>query len=194
MTIRTGVFLGALLLATTLPAAAQDPAAARGDRSIVLDVGGDPSVGYWTRRGDRTDVGISLGLQLDHQDVEDSDRSFASITLTPARKRYLSPRGPLASYAYYGLPLSYGWNSSSNDDNRFSNQKFSVGALAGWGLEWFPAEWVSVGGHIGGRIGASYIRERDEYWNGTEQIDETDTGWGVGLNTLTSGIRAHLYF
>jgi hypothetical protein len=55
---------------------------------------------------------------------------------------------------------------------------FGVGATAGVGFDWFLLPRVSVGGHVGLR--ALYLHR--------------DDASVYQANTLTSGIRLHLYF
>ena len=162
---------GILGLAHTTPLAAQAvgsySAVERGGRSIVLSVGGGGQIGYWTRRNERTDLGLEVGVN----GIAGEGTTVLTLSVTPALKRYHAPTGPLAPYTYLGIPLSYA--VSESDD------VFRVGGLVGFGLEWLPVPQVSLGGHVGLR--ASYHHQ----------------GGGLGLidfGTVSSGIRMHLYF
>lgn len=180
MTSRVAALAVILVVISTTALAAQEigshPASERGRRSIVLDVSGGPQIGYWTRRSDRTDLGLDFGVggMLSH-DVDN-----VSISLTPAIKRYLSTTGPLAPYTYFGVPLTYSRsefdNTGAPDDNV---NTYALGGLVGFGLEWFPIAQVSIGGHVGLR---GEFMHRDD-----------DEGNTIRFGTTSSGIRVHLY-
>jgi hypothetical protein len=153
------------------------PAAERGRRSIVLDIDGGPQIGFWTRRTDRTDLGLDLGLNAYLRD----DLRQLSIAVTPGIKRYLTSVAPLAPYVYFGLPLNY---TRQDDDNvgtpDNTRHAVGVGGQVGFGLEWFPVTQVSIGGHVG-------FRTHYQSWD--DDFDDT-----LQLGTMSSGARVHLYF
>ena len=150
----------------------------RGKRSIVLDVAGDPQIGYWSRLGERTDLGLDVGMNGIWSDGTDQ----FTLLLTPALKRYLRPAGVLAPYTYWGIPLSY---MRMRNDNvgvpDTSDSRWEVGGLVGFGLEWFPVSQVSIGGHIG--FGVRYT-----------DLSSDHSSSHLRIGTNSSGIRVHLYF
>jgi hypothetical protein len=77
------ILAGALVLAPVAPAAAQSvgayPAAERGRHSIVVGTAGNGSIGYWTRRSDRTDLGLDLAANV----LTSGGNYSLSIGLTP---------------------------------------------------------------------------------------------------------------
>jgi hypothetical protein len=152
------------------------PAVERGNRSIVLDVGGNAQIGFWTRSSDRTD----LGLDLLFDGIFGESGSRVAVGITPSLKRYLSSEGALAPYTYLGIPLSYARIDNNNTGAPdTTDDTYSVGGLIGFGLEWLPIRQVSIGGHVGLR--AYYY-------------DQSGTEGTFGLRTQSSGVRVHLYF
>lgn len=168
-----------LLLTSTLAAqtteASNNPEE-RGTRSIAVAVDAAPSIGYWFRAGERTDLGLDVILEGLF-----SDRTrVLSVGATPALKRYLETEGTLAQYLIFGVPLQYRrqeHESVGGDDA--TDDVYQVGGLFGFGLEWSPVRQVSVGGHVGLR--ADYISR-----------DSADNH--LAVRTHSSGLRVHLYF
>ena len=181
MKSRSLAFAGLICVLCSAPLAAQEtegyPAAERGRRSIVLEASRSPRIGYWTRKSERTDLGLDVMLQ----GILGDSRTDLNIGVTPAVKRYLASPGPLAPYIYVGVPLDYRRSERDNvgapDDTVDS---FGVGGIAGFGLDWHPITQVSLGGHIGLR--ASYFDPGD------------DGDSSIQLGTLSSGVRVHLSF
>jgi hypothetical protein len=180
--MKSGILIlaGALLLAPATPLAAQTitshPASERGEHSLALSLNGTSQIGYWTRQSDRTDLGFEVGANGLFSD----SNSHVSLTVTPAIKRYHSSAGPLAPYTYIGIPLYYTRSTADNVD--FPDTKFNsygLGGIVGIGLDWFPLQHVSIGGHAGLR--ANFF-------------DQTDGDAAFSIGTFTSGIRAQLYF
>ena len=151
------------------------PAAGRGEHSIVLDINGGPQIGFWARASDRTDLGLDLGVN----GLLRGETTHLSVMATPAIKRYLTSTGPLAPYLYFGVPLNYTRQDNDNvgapDDVQHG---FGVGGRAAFGLEWFPVRQVSIGGHVG-------LQANFQHWNN----DSDDT---LQLGTVSSGARVHL--
>lgn len=173
--------LAGLCLLSATPLIAQEtgthPAAERGRHSILLDIDGGPQIGFWARHGDRTDLGLDLGVT---GFVREGNRQY-SLVATPAIKRYLTSPGPLAPYLYFGVPLNY---SRQEDDSAGApdniQQAVGVGGRAGFGLEWFPISQLSIGGHVG-------FLGHYQHWT-------NDFGDALQLGTMSSGARIHLYF
>jgi hypothetical protein len=174
------ILAGALLLAPATPLAAQTitshPASERGQHSLALSFYGGQQIGYWTKKSDRTDLGLDFGVSGAFRD----ETTDLTINLTPALKHYLSAAGALAPYSYVGLPFS--WNRTSRDNVGApdgSSSAVSVGGSVGLGLDWFPLPQVSIGGHAG----------LVAYHWGSEGAEGTFI-----INTLSSGVRVQLYF
>jgi hypothetical protein len=152
------------------------PATERGKHSIALEVDGGPQIGYWSRRSERTDLGLDVGVSGLWSDGSDQ----IAVALTPAIKHYLRPTGALAPYTYWGIPLTYMRTSNDNvgvPDT--SHDRWGAGGLVGFGLDWFPISQVSIGGHVGFRIDYTDLPDDDQY---------------LRIGTASSGIRVHLYF
>ena len=150
----------------------------RGKHFIVAEAGANTSVGIGVRAGARTDVILEAGGR-----VSDGNHS---ISLRPALKRYWgSTEGSVAPYLLLGLTAE--WSriellSGSEATNR------RLGGVAGIGLDWFPVQRVSVGGHIG--VEALALRsEAPVLLPGTDPVT---TGHEVG--TISSGIRLRFFF
>jgi hypothetical protein len=134
------------------------------------------------RLGDRTDLGLEGGLRT----ADDDDSSSWLVSLRPALKRYLGDsEAPVALYWVGGLLLT--WTETELASLSVATTHRELGAFMGLGLDWFPAERVSVGGHIA--IEGAATRRRTPALG---VPDSEVSGYEVG--TLSSGIRLQLYF
>ncbi len=171
--------LGAICFSLVpLAATAQDAPSPldRRDHSILLGIGETTNVGYWIRVGERTDVGIEGGFSFIEEDGSDVSTLSAILSL----KRYWSPaESPVAPYTILGIRAS--WSDLLSTGNE------EYGAFGGIGLDWFPVQRVSIGGHLGLR--ASLTQRTSPVFGGGE---EEHDGWVV--RTVSSGIRLQLYF
>lgn len=161
-----------------LAVTAQDAPSAleRPDHSILLGVGETTNLGYWMRVGDRTDAGVEGGFSIVEEGGSDATAIAASLSL----KRYWSPaESTVAPYSILGI-------RALSTDGLISESR-EYGAFGGVGLDWFPAQRVSIGGHLSLR--ASLTRRTSPLFAGGE---EDHNGWMV--RTVSSGIRLQLYF
>lgn len=171
-------------------AAQETQATARESRSISLGVDEGIEIGYWTRLSERYDLGLNVGLAYETLDDDTGEQSLTTLSLEPAIKRYAAADGPFLPYGYGSVFASYGRLSSAatadGGSATVTSEQTRYGASAGFGLDWFPARRVSLGGHVG--VTAGYQS------NDLEGSFEDQTADGFFINTFTSGIRAHLYF
>lgn len=176
------VAVASTLIASLAQAQGEPSVAARAKHFIVLDAGQSPAVGVGLRAGERTD----LELDVSGRFLDDEVTSLRMVLLRPTLKRYLGPTTrSVAPYLVFGLSAE--WSDSDSDfAPNASTQRF--GGLAGVGVDWFPAQRVSVGGHIG--VEALAVR-RDVpaiLPGGSEERN------GYEIGTFASGVRFRLFF
>ncbi len=155
---------------------------ARGPQFIVLEVGSSTSLGLGLRVGARTDLVLEGGVRI----LDDGDTYTRGVFVRPAVKRYWgSTDERLAPYLTLGLRADWSRLRSSGA-LRANNRR--LGGLIGVGLDWFPVQRVSVGGHIGLEV----LAVRSEGPTGFPPTSEVSEGHEVG--TYSSGVRVRLSF
>lgn len=153
----------------------------RAKHSIVVDVGSSPAIGLGLRFGTRTDLMLEAGGRLSDSDGE----GIRAVILRPAIKRYLGPTdGSIAPYLILGLKAE--WTRSEFGPTTRTSQR--IGGTAGLGLDWFPHQRVSVGGHAGVEL----LAVRSESPGVLIGPNPASTGYEIG--TFSSGIRLRLFF
>ncbi|TVR66515.1 MAG: hypothetical protein EA422_01955 [Gemmatimonadales bacterium] len=145
--------------------------------SFGIDGSGTAEAGIWFFVTDRTNLGLLGSLNWFSEDRRnDDDRSGLSLTLGPRAKWYLASVGSTAPFWYGGLDFGHVRDSREGRDDRTGRV---LGLEAGFGVDWFPLDRVSLGGWTG-------VRLQDERF----PSDDTRTR----LDTFTTGLRVHLYF
>ncbi len=154
----------------------------RGAHSIIVGVGTNTSIGYSRRVAERTDIGIEVGVRIS----DDDDTHSRSISLRPGLKRYLSSaESDLAPYILLGVSALWSRLDSSGALDLSARE---LGGFVGVGIDWFPVQRVSVGGHLGVE---SSLTTRDRASFPPTPDDEAS---GYTVSTYSSGIRVQLYF
>jgi hypothetical protein len=186
-----GLAAAALAVAWLLPgeAGAQEAEGFPRAPSIALAAGGGQTVGVWLPMGERLQAGAEVGVGWNRRGgteggADPSNQWGANLSLL-VKAPMTGPEGELVPYFVAGPQVGVARGS------QVSQESTQFGAIAGFGLDWFPAPRVSVGGHIGARVAGRRIRHpgTDPFGNPTTLSDRTD--WS--LATLSSGIRVHLY-
>jgi hypothetical protein len=156
-----------------------------GDRPghfIVVEIGPTTSLGFGWRASPRTDVSLEGGVRVS----DEGDNSSRAFSLRPALKWYLgSTEGSVAPYLTVGANAEWSrveFGGGTTGDLR------RLGGIVGIGLDWFPTQRVSLGGHIG--LEALAIRREGP--NFPPAPAEVITGHDVG--TRSSGVRLRLFF
>lgn len=153
----------------------------RGKYSIGAEVGSNTLVGVGLRAGARTDIILEAGARV----LDDGATQSRVVSVQPALKRYWGPTdGNVAPYFLLGLKAE--WNRLEFGGSRGNSRK--LGGLAGVGVDWFPMQRVSVGGHIG--VEALAVRSEAPF-SFPGPASET-TGHEIG--TFSSGLRLRLFF
>jgi hypothetical protein len=198
----TGALIAGLVgLLSVGPLAAQDGAPRTdwrpgfGDRSLAfsLPAGGGSTLALWWHRSRQGAIGLEVGV---HGNVSLSvggsapDRfgSSVAVSVGPAFKRYRGSLGPVAPYSITGFGLVGTMNHQTIDDAAVEPvTAWLAGAYfrVGGGVDWFVAERVSVGGHVGGRVDYHIRFPRDA----AEALRHE-----LGLGTFTGGLTLHIYF
>ena len=160
-----GLLLATAFLATAEAASAQRPAALRdGRRALSFGVltGGGGMIGLSMMTSART--AFTLDFQaagmLSTSETTDNDVSLgegetliASVTVAPGFRRYMAGRGDVASYI--GMRALLGFSSNINESTaadgtvtRTEQWGPHAGAAAGFGLEWFVTDEMSLRGEV----------------------------------------------
>lgn len=189
--------VGALM--SPAPARAQDWRPEWGDRSIAfaLPSGGGGSLGiWWHRAGGRSralELGLDTGAALDVGGDVDRYSLQTNASLGLAFKRYGTAVGPVSPHLYAGTGIRGHWRNQGVDDpGRSAYSWWGGGAYGrlGLGVDWFPLERVSIGGHTGGSL---------EYWyqnppQGTGLSGDEPHRHAVSFGLFTSGLSLNIYF
>lgn len=191
--------------------------------SFTVPAGGNPyadgAAGVWYMVTGNINLGINLGLGIESQEViegynSDDEESTQStgfdLLLAPGIRYYLLEDSSVAPYILGQLYFQKFFdgndettgdpdevydrrtdNDTDNDDIRYnSDLQPRFGLIGGFGLEWFPVEQFSIGGHIG--LGFDLVRPNEFQFNG--ENNSTLTTRGPRIGTLTSALKANIYF
>ena len=206
--VRHGFIPFALLAATVAPALGQVrtqplplPAGAW-SLSFSLPSGGGASLGVWKLVGDRTNLGLDVGVRsvstsdaLNFDDGRPSEKLTSSdlgLAIEPSIRQYIATYRTLAPYIHGSLLFAY----SSLDAETVSQQATTVrktyeyGIGAGIGVEWAPLERFSVGGHTGVRFSYQDRSSVNSSPSGTSVQD----GSATAFDTFVSSLVVQLYF
>lgn len=173
----------ASVLVTSLAEAQAEPVVgARAKHFIVLDLGQSTAVGVGLRAGERTDLELEVSGRL----LDDDVTSQRIVLLRPILKRYLGTTArSVAPYMVFGLRAEW---VESDSDFAPNASSLRLGGLAGVGVDWFPAQRVSVGGHIGFEA----LAVRRDVPAIPPGGSEERSGYEIG--TFASGLRFRLFF
>ena len=125
--------------------------------------GGDPytgGAGVWWMVAKRINLGLSIAFDYNM----DGDQN--PFTFGPAMRYYLNAASLVAPFVYAQLPMFF-----ETDDG----QDLTVGAILGFGCEWFINRSVSISVYTGLRI-------------------DLVGGGDKNITTTTSGLAAQFYF
>lgn len=209
MQIRRIAAAAAAVLALASPAAGQDAPAdsaaapnglRRGAWSLSFTSPGSGErgeLGAWRMVGERTNLGITLGVaaytrERDNEGEEqrDQEETGADFQLGLAARRYLTTARAVAPFLHgrvFAATLSQERDGPGFED-RVNGA--SVGAEVGVGAEWFPVRQFSVAGHTGFRAALSHYEQDLD-------VPEEETGYDAtvtSLNTFTSALSLQIYF
>lgn len=177
----------ALAILTSAPSASAQNAAARADHTFV--VSGAPGVGLFWRHSRATDLGIFVSGSVLSRD----DRSAANLDVRPTLRRYWATTERLTPYTDVAVigSLVRQRIDSQGLGGSIKDRTLGLGLEAALGVEWFPIERVSVGGHAGLRVDHQWIRERMPTFDGG--VDEQNQGQ-TSVSTFVSGLQVRFYF
>lgn len=178
---------------------AQDWRPEWGDRSIAFAMpgGGGGGLGIWWHRAGRRSRALELdldtGASLDVGGEVDRYSLQTTASLGLAFKRYGAAVGSVSPHLYGGTGIRGHWrNQGANDPSRAAYSLWGAGAYTrlGLGVDWFPLERISVGGHTGGSL---------DYWYqnppaGTGLTGDQPRRHSLAFGLFTSGLSLHIYF
>lgn len=192
MTRWTGAAIAAAGLLMATGAAAQETnGLERPGTSISVGATGGYQVGVWRRLSPRTSVGLEVSAFSRSSEFEfpnsegEQENEDRLVTVGPALKVYTGPGGAFLPYGYASAFLQLGSTRYRPLNGETQEADLSgFGGQVGVGVDWFPVQRVSIGGHVGVE-GFSSSRENVGGGVGEE---------ATGFNTLNSGIRVQFYF
>ncbi len=192
MTRWTGAAIAAAGLLMATGAAAQETnGLERPGTSISVGAGSGIEVGLWRRVSPRASVGLEVSAfsrSSEYQFPDSGDElenEERLVTVGPALKVYTGPGGAFLPYGYASAFLQFGSTRYQPLVGEAQEADLSgFGGQVGLGVDWFPVQRVSIGGHVGVE-GFSSSREEDD-----SDVREDVTRFG----TFNSGIRVQLYF
>lgn len=189
----TTLAAAAAALALALPAAGQETVQPAG-ASIVLNVSAEPTVGVYTFLSPTLQLGVELGASLaEVSDAEtESSQEEWSVRVAPALKLFTAAEGSFRPYVFLSPFFELGQASEEvelfDETVEIAVDTRTVGGELGFGVDWFPASRISIGGHVGFGGGLTNVEADDDFEGEAIDID------GTFLSTFTSGVRVHLYF
>jgi len=129
----------------------------------------DGAAGIWYMLNEDMNLGINVGLGIDHTDAGASNTAW-DILLAPALKYYMA-KGVVNPYFLGQVNLRF------HDDGGVNNDP-ELGVAGGIGAEWFPVRNFSIGGEAG--LGIDIVRQAP--------------GKPVKLGTFQSALVANIYW
>ena len=207
------VMAGLVCMLAGAPLAAQDPAPATPSRAMPTALrdnrwalgfgvfgGGGFGVGYTNMTSARTAFTIDVDVDgygfmgdIERNDTVLAERRGASVyaSVAPGFRRYTAGRGAVASYFAGRLPIGINGQGYEDEDEEgltsYGRWTPFVGAEAGWGLEWFPTDALSLRGEF--VLGARYGYE---YQFGADSSESRQHNLSVDIGG--SGLSASLWF
>ena len=199
--LAAALFLAAML-SSTADVAAQRPAALRDARralSFGVLTGGGGVVGYSVMTSARTAFTIDFmadgSLLTSESSMNDvatgkADAVSLDVFLAPGFRRYMGGRGEVASYvagrALFGFETQI-TESVNAGGEVFRNESSSPsgGAAAGFGLEWFVTDEMSLRGEVA--LDATYTYRRQSTSAGAENVSHL-IDFGLGQSAVVFSI------
>jgi hypothetical protein len=175
-----------LTLVVTAAAHAQQssPAALEPGRraiEIALPEGGGTQVGLWWVRSPQTQLGINGAFQYGQSEIA-GGRSISrwQFLVGPALKRHVAVSGPIVPHWRAAAMIG-----ASGGDQQ--SEARHINLAVGFGVDWFPWDRVSIGGHMG--VQAGHARNTATLPTGQEH-----TFSSTAIGTFRSGLTLQLYF
>lgn len=152
---------------------------ARGGQAIVLGTGQGTVVGLDVRVGSRTDLVLETAFRI----ADEDNASNRGITVRPGLKRYMGAvESAVAPYLLIAAQAEWGHADLGPAAER---DRRELGGLIAIGVDWLPAQRVSIAGHVGTELSVIRVEQ-----SGPAQSSTTT---GSNLATLSSGIRLRLF-
>lgn len=168
----------------------------RGSEAVTMGAGSNSaSIGYWHKLTGKTSLGGDFTFFYRDHDHND----YQSYQFSPGIRHYLLADKAVSPYLYGAVVGRYSKSGSDQPDSRSRTESYTAGLQGGIGLEWFPIQNVSIGGHVG--INANYEKAHSAYnsqysdgLGGTTTSGATASDEGFVIGTFSSGILLNLYF
>lgn len=162
--LTSALAIPAVLLATSQPLQAQAPQGlARGTLSLefALPDGGGGNFGLWNQVGTSTSIGWNVGFNYAKEDRDETGFSASrlGISVGPELKEHFSIRPRIAPFYRFGIFGLYDRDIRTQDELETRTESWGVGGSVALGVDWFPLDQISIGGHTGFRV--DYLDQED---------------------------------
>lgn len=151
------------------------------------------AIGLFRFVSERTELGLifSSGLRwhrVHYEDPEAPDARTRSLHFgaQPMLKRYVNTSETIAPYLFGGVFTEWDRRTATASVTRgaVTGQVWHAGAAAGFGVEWLPRPFLSVGSRIGLQGG---------YSSGTENTSARSSESGGFVETFTTNIYLRMF-
>ncbi|HEY0024897.1 MAG TPA: hypothetical protein VGB24_18425 [Longimicrobium sp.] len=172
----------------------------KGAWSLSFDVpayganAGSGSFGGWKMVGERTNLGLVVGIHVydrdDSTSALDYDQESSSLSVGLHTRRYVGTIRDVTPFLAAGIDTYAGRSSNRQGSTSVESQVYGASAQGGVGVEWFPVRRISLAGHTGAQV--RVFKSDDEV--------QTDTGPRGGnqrtldVATFTSRLSLQIYF
>jgi hypothetical protein len=172
----------------------------KGAWSLSFDVpayganAGSGSFGGWKMVGERTNLGLIVGIQVSNRDESmdgsEYDRETTWLNSGLHLRRYVGTIGEVTPFLAAGINGYAGRSTNRQGTTSAEVRVFGAGVQGGVGVEWFPVRRVSVAGHTGAQIGIFASDDEVE----TETGPREGTQHTLDATTFTSRLSLQIYF
>ena len=167
-------------------------------RGVAFPSSSGSSFSLWKIRSPPTAVGLDIGVSWSYADSTanaDDPASFAvqdhslRLQLRPTIKHYRPLHDRVAPFAYGQVGAGFSGAKRDAPHTHRGASSGSIGLALGLGVEWFPFQRISLGGHTGLRLGYRYSQ-----YDARGDINRSSSNWSLYLRTFQSEVAVLLYF
>jgi hypothetical protein len=153
---------------------------------------GSGAFGGWKMVGERTNLGLIVGIHARDESTSGSeydDRSSA-LSLGLHARRYAGTIHDVTPFLAAGIDAQAVRSRNQQSSTSLERRGYGASAEAGVGVEWFPVRRVSLAGHTGAQI-RLYTSDNEVYSDtGPRQIRQRL----IDFATFTSRLSLQIYF
>jgi hypothetical protein len=157
-------------------------------------------LGVWEMVGPRTNLGLTLEVNVTGYDRESQDGSGGAADQTDAStslalglnaRQYVHTRHSVAPFVQGRVFGRGSYARRENSGYEETSRGFGAGVEAAFGAEWFPVRQFSVAGYTGGRMSVS--RSEQTLTDPEDKEQSADYHYAT-FQTFTSALSVQIYF